>query len=504
MSRFNSKSEVKATHLNLYGTPTYDRNSDKADLAALALSSFGTNVEKIQRAADKAPVEFVAKLAIWTRTVANLRSVSHVLANNVISRTAGRGVPYLRDMFDRIFVRPDDMTEVVALAQKTHPGLKLTNALRRAIKQSLESDKWTDWQIARYDGENKDVKLRDLVKLTHPRRDFKALIEGTMVRPTTTFESQRASGKSALQAMREMPGRLPVMATLKNLKAIIEDSSFSEADFVRICDSFENADAVRKSRILPLRIFQAMEAIKGFKVAPVYAKRWANAVNNLYSNSYWPFENYKNVVVVVDASGSMGSSGNAHKPIDVAKALAASASRNSTTRLVAFDSNVRNKGLVSSPYEALIALQSEGHGGATYANKVFESGLLEGADLVLFLTDMQLYTSGYSWGGSGDVKGTTKAFLQRNKNTNVVFWNLSCHVTARPVVKDSRAIEVMGYSDAFYSVLDRMLRDPMAVVNEIESSVTLVGEGFTPRVDTYVYSGKPISAPRKPTPIFSK
>ena len=148
MARLNqSVRGLNKTH-NISGHAAYVMDS-KTKLATMALTTlfaeakyYGDNsMELLQLAAElcrQGEGVFVAKLAVWTRTQGNLRTVSHVLAAVVAHECSGE--PFVRPMVRTIASqRGDDGTEMLA----THKALygskvRWPHALQRGVRYALE------------------------------------------------------------------------------------------------------------------------------------------------------------------------------------------------------------------------------------------------------------------------------------------------------------------------------------------------------------------------------
>lgn len=182
MPKFNKSKVDRSTpdSTNLAGGVSYDRNSIKADIASVVLTSmlngdsfYETEKDRLKRieslASNPDVGEFVAKAAIYSRVECNLRSVSHFLA--VILAENLKGQSFLKGSFEKIILRPDDALEIVSLWNTRNPGKMLPNSLRRGIKMALES-KFDEYQFKKYLNERSKVKLRDVVKICHPNPDI--------------------------------------------------------------------------------------------------------------------------------------------------------------------------------------------------------------------------------------------------------------------------------------------------------------------------------------------
>jgi hypothetical protein len=121
--RFNilKKRATGANTVNLAGGEAFTE-SPKLELAALMLTS--TLQGQYCRSADVAAQQlrkliaqiddkkFVAKAAIYARTKAGMRSVSHLTAGELAR--AVKGQPWTATFYDRVVHRPDDALEILA------------------------------------------------------------------------------------------------------------------------------------------------------------------------------------------------------------------------------------------------------------------------------------------------------------------------------------------------------------------------------------------------------
>ena len=223
MAKFNSNATIKTT--NREGHAAYGM-TDKARLVTQVLTSFfnekkfyGDNtpemVENIQRVI-KADPDFVSRLAVFARREFNMRTVAHVLTAYLAHEPAGK--PYVRNTIKGICLRGDDATELMAFYLSTF-GKPIPNSLRKGIEDVFST--FDEYTLAKYKGEGKSVKMRDLLCLCRPApKDeaqsdmWKRLLEGKLETPVTwetqlsangnnkqTWESLIGSGKVGYMAL---------------------------------------------------------------------------------------------------------------------------------------------------------------------------------------------------------------------------------------------------------------------------------------------------------------
>ena len=176
MSKFNGTNKSKPTGTNMAGGVSYSRPIKK-EIVSVVLNSMlngdsyyekeTDRLKRIETLIGKAveDSEFVAKCAVYTRNEGRLRSVSHLLSVILLEKVKGEG--FVRAALEKVMLRPDDATEIVALFNQRNPGKMIPNALRRAIKHNLENS-WDMYQLKKYAQPKSKVKTKDLVKLSHP------------------------------------------------------------------------------------------------------------------------------------------------------------------------------------------------------------------------------------------------------------------------------------------------------------------------------------------------
>ena len=198
MAKFNSPQTIKTVNKN--GHAAYGM-TDKAKLVTQVLCSFfqeskfyGDNSaemqETIKRVIQKDP-QFVSNLAVFARREFNMRSVAHVLTAYLAHEEKGK--PYVRNTVKGVSLRGDDVTEIMSFYLSTF-GKPIPNALKKGISDVLTG--FDEYTLAKYKGDGKAVKMRDLLILCHPRPEtaaqealWKRCLEGTLEIPVT-WETQ--------------------------------------------------------------------------------------------------------------------------------------------------------------------------------------------------------------------------------------------------------------------------------------------------------------------------
>lgn len=310
MSKFNSENTMVTT--NHCNHAAY-KMSDKTKLVTQVLTSFfneekfyGDNSEDMQetiaRIARDDP-RFISNLAIYARREFNMRSVAHVLTACLAHETAGK--PYVRHTLREVTVRGDDLTEIMAYYLRTF-GKPIPNSLRKGIGDVLNG--FDEYTLAKYKGQGKSVKMRDLLCLCHPTpKDdaqselWKRCLEGTLEVPET-WETQLSANGNNTETWERLiaSGKVSYMALLRNLRNII---SANPKNLETVLSTIEDPAAVRKSRQLPFRFLSAYKAVKD-----IAGSRLLGVLENAVEASISNIPQIPGrTVIAVDISGSMGS-----------------------------------------------------------------------------------------------------------------------------------------------------------------------------------------------------
>ena len=495
MSKFNRTTPTKKEE-NYSGFRGFKRSDFKKEISSIILNSMlkgdsyyeseSDRIDKVFEMIAQNPEEskFLAKLLVYTRNVADLRSISHVAGVALVENVKGKS--YVRKALYKAMVRPDDALEMVALWNARHEGKMIPNALRRAIKQALE-ERWDAYQLRKYYG-NGPVKVSNLIMLSHPKPKnkeqkemFKQALSGKKHLPKIeTAQTINASksgeerGKAYIENIRN--GKLGYMALLKNIAKIteyIDSYSKSREDLDIVVKALKNERAIRGSRILPFRILQAYEAIEPVGYRDVFIKKdILNALEKAFvisaGNVSLTKENER-VALMIDSSGSMHGD-----PFRNALTLSASFIAKSKDASIVgwfWDEAVREIVIPGSNFLKWIDGQTpRGYGtqlslavSTLLKNEVF-------VDKIVIFTDMQENTVN-RYDIEGDFNHELKKYRKNiNPDVKVLFWNIEGYGGAAPVsFKNEKDLEVSGFSFKLLDVVSKMWDNPDALIEEIES-----------------------------------
>ena len=372
MSKFNQTNTMKTT--NKSGHVAYAM-PDKERLVTQVLTSlygeekyYGDTTNELIKSANavlESEPKFVANLARYARKEMHLRSVSHALtalvAHNVKSK------PFIKEVVRDVVERADDLTEILACYLNMF-GKPIPNGLKKALGKAL--GKFNAYQIAKYNGGNKSVKFKDVLKLTHAKpldkeqsKLYKGILEDNLpIAERWETELSAHGNNTASWDKLIAENKLGYMAMLRNLRNIL---NANPDNISKVYDRLQDKQAVLKSKQLPFRFFSAYREVQRIgtsKVLDVLETAIEHSVENL------PKLKGK-TVIAIDTSGSMSSKISAKSTIsceDIARLLAVLASKICDEYIVyTFDTSIRKVTFASRGGIIETALQLPVLGGGT-------------------------------------------------------------------------------------------------------------------------------------------
>ena len=311
MAKFNTTPTNKT--VNKDGHAAY-KMRDKEKLVTQVLTSFfnedkfyGDNSAEMQdaiRSVIATDPQFVANLAVFARREFNMRSVSHVLTAYLAHEVKGK--PYVRKVVKAVTLRGDDVTEIMSCYLSMF-GKPITNSLKKGIADAMQG--FDEYTLAKYKGDDKSVKMRDLLCLCRPTPKnaaqsemWKRLLEGKLETPYTWETELSAKGNNAKtwEALIDS-GKVGYMALIRNLRSIL---NANPTNVNKVLDTIQNPEAVRRSKQLPFRYLSAYKELGG--IGGIGSSRVYDALENAVEASIANMPRLDGTTVIaVDISGSM-------------------------------------------------------------------------------------------------------------------------------------------------------------------------------------------------------
>jgi 60 kDa SS-A/Ro ribonucleoprotein len=480
MSKFNTTlPKQKTLTENLAGGQAYSQSNELA-LVSLLLTSFvsdqfyrnaQTTLDELRKLSSKVKdKEFVAKAAIYARDKFGMRSITHALAGELTSQL--NGAEWGKDFYNKVVVRVDDMTEILSyyLAYKTSKdNPKFPNSLKKGFAKAF--DKFDGYQLAKYKGENKEVKLVDVVNIVHPvptPRNSEALsllINGDL-KSTETWESklskvgQIAESEEDLAQLKSdawseliSTRKIGYFALLRNLRNIITNSPSSVKD---ACEMLVDEKMIKSSRVLPFRFATAYEEINKIgsskEVRDVLV-----AINEALEVSVQNVPKFDGeTLLVMDVSGSMSG-----KPSEIASLFGAIVAKANSCDVMTFATNADYKSY--NPMDSIMTIRNSFRysGGGTNFKDIFQKANKK-YDRIIILSDMQ------GWEGYTTPASEFKSYKSRfGANPFVYSWDLAGYSTLQ--FPEQNVFALAGFSDKVFDIMKMMEMDKQALYNEIKA-----------------------------------
>jgi len=479
MSKFNSTIKTpKSLTENLAGGQAYKQSSEMA-LVSLLLTSFvndqfyrdsNQSLEDLKsHIKSNKNKEFVAKSAIFARDEFGMRSITHALAGELTSEISG--LEWSKSFYEKIVSRVDDMTEIMSyyLNNKTDKKKpKFPSSLKKGFAKAF--DKFDAYQLAKYKGENKDVKLVDIVNLVHPvptKRNEDALnsLVNGQLKNTKTWESmltkagQEAKSEDDLAQLKSDAWKqliesksLGLMATLKNLRNILTQAP----DMIpSVCEILTNENAIIKSRVLPFRFNTAYEEVSKLG-NDKNVRDLLQAISKSLDISANNVPKFEDTLFVVDVSGSM-----AGKPSEIASLFAAMFAKVNNCDVMTFATNANYVGY--NPNDSILTIKNSFKftGGGTNFNDIFIKAN-KSYKKIIIASDMQCWI-----GNDCPAKEFNEYKKRFNCDPFLYSWDLQGYSTLQ--FPESKVFCLSGFSEKVFQVMSLLEEDKNALINRINS-----------------------------------
>ena len=504
---WNSKLKEQMTVTNHEGAKAYAMTPElelytavvTASLSDLFYEKQDERVNRIAALVGKVSPEFVARLAVYARTQMHLRSIPMLLLVELAK--VHNGDDLVARAVEKTVLRADEIMELLMCYQWRNPSAdprKKLGKLSRQIQNGLQRafNRFDEYQFAKYDRDNLEVKLRDALFLIHPKAKdeqqqalFDKIVNRQLETPYTwetelsalgqqTFASDEEKTAAFRQKWEELvrSGKLGYMALMRNLRNMLQaDVSF--ADLQLVCDRLSDAAQVAKSKQLPFRDLSAYREVEQVNSTGTSALMSAleTAVRHSAANIEGFDENTR-VLIASDVSGSMWTKVNAKSTVrlfDIGLLLSMLL-KNRCKQVIAgiFGSewSVENMPadnilMATRQLERLEGKVGYSTNGYKVVDWLIEQNLV--MDKVMMFTDMQIWDS---TGRNSTFEKSWRRYKQLAPQAKLYLFDLGgyCQSPLRLVEPDVYLIA--GWSDRVFDVLSAIDKggDALSVINSIE------------------------------------
>lgn len=256
--------------------------------------------------------EIVAAIAVEARFVQKLRHVPLLVVREMARYSTHSHL--VAETLAKVIHRPDEMTEFLSIYWLNNGGKKtLTAQVKRGLATAFA--KFNEYQLAKYNRKDKDVKLVDVLRLSHAKAQdetqnslWQRLIQDKLATPDT-WEVALSAGKDKKATWERLitENKLGSFAFLKNLRNMQQAGVTPQV--IR-----DGLSTMKVDLMLPI------DFLKAVKFAPDYSRELENAM--FRCAGAWKKLPGK-TVLVVDVSGSMGAAMSAKSDFNRMAAAAA-------------------------------------------------------------------------------------------------------------------------------------------------------------------------------------
>lgn len=421
-------------------------------------------------------IDFVANLAVHTRTNLNVRSMPIVLLVTLAERLRYRNMTYqhLRKAIANTIQRVDEITDMYAYALQVFGDKKAVPlAIKKGVADSF--NKFDEYQFGKYKGKGKQLSVKDVLRIVHPKcKDeaqgflFEKIVKESLDIPYTwETELSKNDGRSKKEVWEELieSKKVGYMGILRNLRNIL-DAGVSNNHINTVCDYISNPIAVANSKQFPYRFLSAMTAIAGHannKVIRAISRAADLSLSNVPDLG-------DNVWVIVDCSSSMTmnwgqTSKEPIRPFAKAALFAAAIAKGNADadnfKLTMFSDTAKHVGInPDSPVIDIVQkMHSEVYGGGTNLNEALDLKDTLGFEpkTIVIFSDMQV----------SRLCPESKTFLNKPNMVKLAV-NLDAYGTT-PTHENNQWLQVSGYSDSIFNYI-QIKNSGAGIVNQLSKS----------------------------------
>ena len=478
MAKFNRPTTGIKT-VNLAGGEAYTQTPE-LELVSIMLTSFAEDqfyrsfsdqTENLKRLLSVCDPKFAAQAAVYARTQFGMRSITHVVASELAKHITGK--KWAKDFYKAVVYRPDDMTEILSyhFAGKN----KETNAMKKGFAMAF--NKFDDYALAKYRGENRNIKLVDVVNLCHPipseknAEAIKGLVEGTL-RSKDTWETEltQAGQKAETEEEKEElkkevwtklveTGKIGYFALLRNLRNILEQAP---EIIPKATELLIDEKRIHKSLVLPFRYLTAYKEIQN--LSGKGSRELLMALNTAIDISVENVPKFEgDTLVVLDTSGSMTFHTNyktGRTPAEIGALFSAVLVKSNNADFMDFSNHARYQNLNPADSTLTLAHSINFQAGGTNFHSIFQTAN-KPYDRIIILSDQQ------GWVGYYTPKDVFAGY-KRITGANPFVYTFDLQNYGNMQFPEQNVFCIAGFSEKVFDIMKLLEQDKNALVNTIK------------------------------------
>ena len=472
---YNSMLKEMKTEKNYEGARAYAMTPELELYSAVVTASLSDTfyekqderVDRIAQLIGKVSPEFVARLAVYTRTEMHLRSIPLLLLVELAK--VHNGDDLVARAVEKTVLRADEIMELLMCYQWRNPSgdaRKKLGKLSRQIQNGLQRafNRFDEYQFAKYDRDGLEVKLRDALFLVHPKAKdeqqqtlFDKIVNRQLEIPYTWETELSALGQQKFES-----------ETQKQVSLL---------EMQKVASRLSDSEQVAKSKQLPFRYLSAYREIE--KVNSTQTATLMNALESAVkcsASNIEGFDENTRVLLASDVSGSMWSPISQKSTIrnyDIGillSMLLSSRCKQVVAGVFGNDWKVVNMPndnvlMATRQLERLGNTVGFSTNGYKVINWLMEQNIV--MDKVMMFTDMQMWDS---TGRHQEIEDSWRKYKKMAPNAKLYLFDLAGYGQLPMRLAEPDVYLIAGWSDRVFDILSAIDKgeDALSVINKID------------------------------------
>ena len=474
--KFNTSTKGSTRTVNYEGEVAYSMDAE-LELYSLVCTTFVENkfyekandlILRMRKLLPNVSLHFATNLAVYARTEMHLRTIPLVLLVELL-KLHGNSIE-IESAIYKVINRADELAEILSYYQLANDrkGTKKLNRLSKSLKRGIAMafHKFNEYQFAKYNRKT-SVRIRDAMFLSHPKPTtdeekilFKKIADDTLAIPYTwevILSEAGKTGRDKKEVWEELidSGKLPYMATLRNLRNIVE-ANVSLEHIQKVADYLSDEENVLHSKQLPFRFYSAYKMISTLPNTKVLVRALEKAME--YSARNVPIGNER-IMIATDVSGSMRSPLSKRSVIEykdvgvVLSAILANAKDNVITSVFAerFELVPISLGILATINEMNKINVGFSTNGYLIPKYMVDHNI--NIDKLFVFTDMQMWDS-YNYSADVTFKHYWHVYKKSFPNAKLYLFDLAGYGNTPVSVLEKDVTFIAGWSDKVFDMLN--------------------------------------------------
>lgn len=263
--------------------------------------------ERIKGLVKEVSVEDIVEIAIRAKQDMRLRHVPLLLVRELFRQKIYRKLA--GETLLQLISRPDDITEFLAIYWESNKDEPLAKQAKLALGKAFH--KFDEYQLAKYNGGSKAIKLVDALRIVHPQKSEllgKLRRDELTIPDTWEVELSKGNDKKESWTRLLLERKLGGLAMLRNIRNMNQ----AGVDTILIKSGISNLNA---GKLLPIN----------FIAAAIYNPQFEPVIEEKFFECFRKEKAKGKTAVLIDVSASMGDKLSAKSELcrlDVASSLA--------------------------------------------------------------------------------------------------------------------------------------------------------------------------------------